>query len=98
MKRWQISDKTQLVQDVGGLSVHVAQDVTDAVEANKEQAKIRPDFLKNQMARLKVAEIPTVLYLELKKKFGPAKHNPTDWRRWLNCPDNKLFRTWEGDV
>lgn len=98
MKRWQISEKTQLVKDVDGLSIHVSQDVTDAVEANKDAAKIRPNFLKSPMARLKVAEIPTVLYMELCRKFGPAKHNPTDWKRWLNDPDNALFRTWSGKI
>ena len=98
MKRWQISDKTQLVRDVDGLSIHVAQDVTDIIEANKEQAKIRPDFLKRSAARLEVARFPTVLYFDLIRRLGPWKHNQEAWKRWLNDPDNRLFRTWEGDV
>jgi len=41
----------------------------------------------------KIAEIPTPLYYQLWQKFGDPKHNPSDWKRWLNDGDNSIFRT-----
>ena len=36
------------------------------------------------------------LYFDLLKKFGNPKDNPKDWKKWLQNPDNKHFRTTGG--
>tara|TARA_R100000700_G_scaffold17295_1_gene23870 strand:- start:353 stop:694 length:342 start_codon:yes stop_codon:yes gene_type:complete len=51
-----------------------------------------------QRHQQKVAEIPTTLYFDLIKKLGDPKHNAKAWKRWLNDPDNRLFRTGGGNV
>lgn len=96
MWKRQISEKTSLVRDVDGLHIVVEQDVSDAVEANKRQQLERPNLLRHHA--VEIARIPTTLYHELRQKFGPPKHNQEDWRRWLNDPDNRFFRTWHGTV
>ena len=37
-----------------------------------------------QRHRVHVAEIPTHLYMALRERFGPVKHNQEAWKRWLN--------------
>ena len=46
----------------------------------------------------KVADIPNLLYVQLKEKFGHPADNPRDWARWLNDPDNRHFRTGGGRI
>lgn len=45
-----------------------------------------------------VAELPSNLYFDLVEKLGDPKHNKKAWARWLNDPDNKLFRTGGGNI
>jgi hypothetical protein len=44
----------------------------------------------------RVASIPLPLYFDLKRK-GIVK-DPADFKRWLNDPDNRFFRTRPGRV
>lgn len=89
-----ISDKTTLYFDEGKIIIATAEDVEPLVEANNTQRNdVKP---KGHM--WEVARLPTTLYHRLREQFGPYKHNPTDWKRWLNDPDNRFFRTWHGRV
>lgn len=46
-----------------------------------------------QRHQVKIAEVPETLYHHLRAKYGDPKHNPTDWKKWLNDHDNRFFRT-----
>jgi hypothetical protein len=47
----------------------------------------------------KVAEIPATLYYEMVKKLGEPRHdNLKAWKRWLNDPENRAWRTTGGRV
>lgn len=43
-----------------------------------------------------VAEVPMVIYQQAMREGWV--HDKAKWKRWLNDPDNKLFRTWPGKV
>lgn len=45
-----------------------------------------------------VADIPNVIYLQLRQKFGEPRDNPKAWRKWLNDYDNRYFRTGGGSL
>lgn len=92
-----VSDKTTLHFEDGKIIIATEEDLTDLVEANNELRKEPQDF-RGQKHRVHVAEIPNHLMLELRKRFGPMKHNQKEWKRWLNDPDNWAFRTWHGTV
>jgi hypothetical protein len=51
-----------------------------------------------QRHQQKIAEIPSVIYYDLLKKFGQPRDNMKAWKRWLNDPDNRAFRTTGGRV
>lgn len=93
-----VSEKTSLLRDVDGLYVVSEEPVAELLDANQAQANTRAGRRNTQHHMLEVARIPTTLYHELRRKFGPLKHNEADWKRWLNDPDNRLFRTWHGTV
>jgi hypothetical protein len=43
-----------------------------------------------------VAEIPMVIYQQAIRE-GWA-NDKAQWKKWLNDPDNRLFRTWKGRI
>tara|TARA_B100001057_G_scaffold394187_1_gene403301 strand:+ start:3480 stop:3773 length:294 start_codon:yes stop_codon:yes gene_type:complete len=43
-----------------------------------------------------VAEVPMVIYQQAMREGWV--NDKAKWKRWLNDPDNKLFRTWPGKV
>lgn len=93
LSRLRVSEKTSLLRDVDGLYVVTEQDLSGLLDANLQQQAERPRGHMREIAR-----IPTTLYHELRQKFGSYKNNEADWKRWLNDPDNRLFRTWHGTV
>lgn len=69
-------------QDVSG--------VLRNVRAMKENEKLKKQDLRP------VAEVPMVI---VEKAMQEGWYNdPAAWKRWLNDPDNKAFRVWEGKV
>ena len=93
--------KTWLTDDVDGLSILTEQDTTPIVEGAKAQEKEwrRGDMIGNtQKHQQKIAEIPSVIYYDLLKRFGQPRDNMKAWKRWLNDPDNRAFRTTGGRV
>ena len=43
-----------------------------------------------------VAEIPMVIYQKMVREG--SIHDKNALKKWLNNPDNKMFRTWKGKV
>ena len=79
----------------GNISLENVQDVTDIVEHNKRifnQADERKTWKGDTH---KVASIPNVIYHQLAKASNNFKDQAVI-RRWLNDPDNKVFRTRPG--
>jgi hypothetical protein len=77
--------------------IETVQDTTAIVEANKAEFQNSAAIGKSgKETMVKVASIPLTVYFELKKK-GLTK-DPVAMKRWLNDPDNRFFRTREGNV
>ena len=82
------------------MSVVTEQNVTPIIEQNKKFAnEWKPgDYQTGSKHTHKVAEFPAVLYYDLVKKLGEPQKNPLGWKRWLNDPENKYFRTTGGKL
>ena len=81
----------------GDIGLQTQQDVTAVIEGTKgafnpvdERASWKGDVHK-------VASIPMVIYNELAKISNNFKDQPAI-RKWLNNPDNRVFRTRPGRV
>ena len=71
------------------------QDVTGTLDLNRKQAnEVGKRFGGEAMHH--VARIPNVILLDLKKQ-GILDDWPR-FKRWLNDPDNRFFRTHEGSL
>lgn len=86
-------------KDADGYTVEQKQHVKHIIERNK---RMRDAWQPNQLIgntqrhHQQVAEIPNVLYWELRQKFGSPQQNPKDWFKWLNDPENRAFRSGGG--
>ena len=85
----------------GGIIIETAQDVTEIIEANKAQL----DFDKQRTGHLNelhhVARIPFTVIDDLNKKGIMRGFNVIDdvgFARWLNDPDNSVWKTYRGTV
>ena len=86
-----------------GDDTHVVteQKVDHILEHNKRQAN---DWRSGSMIgntqhhHQKVAEIPATLYYDLVKKLGDPRQNLNAWKKWLNDPENRFFRSTGGTV
>lgn len=86
-----------------GDDTHVVteQKVDHILEHNKRQAN---DWRSGSMIgntqhhHQKVAEIPATLYYDLIKKLGDPRQNLNAWKKWLNDPENRYFRSTGGTV
>ena len=80
----------------GGFVIETLQDVEDIVESDKASFRSVDERAgwKGDMHR--VASIPMNIYAELARK-GIADDEKA-LRRWLNDPDNRVFRTRPGKV
>lgn len=95
--------QTAFADGEGGLVIKTSQDVSNIVEANKnefnsydERAKWSDDVYGN-----KVASIPLTVIDDLNKQGimrGFAVIDEKRFRHWLNQPDNRAFRTRPGVV
>ena len=86
-----------------GDDTHVVteQKVDHILEHNKRQAndwKSGSMIGNTQRHHQKVAEIPATLYYDLVKKLGDPRHNLQAWKKWLNDPENRFFRSTRGTV
>ena len=74
-------------------------DVEDVVESNKASHNMfdgRRATWKGDMH--KVASIPMPIYEDLRKKGWLPHQDQTAFKRWMNDPDNAVFRTRPGRV
>ena len=89
----------------GGLIIETKVDLTAIIESNKAQYNERSgkggwgeEILD---PRNKIATIPNIIIDELNSKGimrGFAVVDSVAFKRWLNDPDNKVFRTRGGNV
>lgn len=79
----------------GTVTIESDQDVKAIMEANQFGRKEADKHAKwGEMTR--VASIPLTLYYELQKKG--ILDDQAAMKKWLNDPDNELFRTRKGKV
>ena len=94
-KRTLIDSKTgstsEFITEDDKIIYHTKQDIQPVIEHCKALAENKPgkDFRH-------VAEVPMVIYQKAMRE-GWARDQKA-WRKWLNNPNNKLFRTWKGRV
>lgn len=84
------------------VTIVTEQIVDPIVEQNKSLAndwKYGNLLGNTQNHQVKVAEIPATVYYDLVKRLGEPRHdNMKAWKRWLNDPDNRAWRTTGGHV
>lgn len=84
----------------GGLIIRTSQDVTDIVEQNK--AEYNQGSVHDKWGDLtKVASLPFTIVDQLNRKGimrGFAVINEPEFRKFLNDPENRFFRTRPGKV
>jgi len=98
--------KTSFVDEDDKLIISHKQDVTAIVEENKRQynqSTSKTGFNGNKITapENKVASIPLVVFTELEKQGITRGFNVIDMKRFkefLNNPDNRVFRTRQGQV
>jgi len=85
----------------GGIVIETKQDVTEIIEANKKQL----DYDKSRQGHLNelhhVARIPFTVIDVLNQKGIMKGFNVVDdvgFARWLNDPDNAVWKTYRGTV
>jgi len=95
--------RTQTVYEDGdgGIIIETKQDVSEIIEANKAQL----DFDKQRTGHLNelhhVARIPFTVIDDLNKKGVMRGFNVIDevgFARWLNDPENAVWKTYRGTV
>ena len=80
----------------GNVTIQTSQDVSDVIEANKLQFN-QVDERANWKGDLhKIGSIPMSIYYDLKRRG--ILDDQAALKRWLNDPDNRLFRTRPGQV
>ena len=88
----------------GGYTIEEKQHIKSVLEANKiRQNEFRKNSLIGNTQRhwQQVAEIPSLVYMDLMKKFGDPKKDPDAQKKskkWRNDIDNRYFRTNGGKV
>ena len=94
--------KTYIQFDGDNKTIVTEQQVAPIIEQNKRAAnnwKYGTMLGNTQRHQQKVAEIPATLYYEMVKKLGEPRHdNLKAWKRWLNDPENRAWRTTGGRV
>ena len=80
--------------DTDGFTIHTQQDVTALVEANKFMHNEDTGTKFGELTR--VASIPLSIYAELKKEG--IIDDQKRFRKWLNDPEHRFFRTRGGRV
>lgn len=95
--------RTQTAADdgEGGLIIQTAQDVTDIVEKNKKEYNENNGTWGGDIFDNKIASIPMTVIDDLNKKGIMRGFHVVDqklFRKWLNDPDNRFFRTRQGRI
>lgn len=73
------------------LTVLTEVEMDGVIESNKIARELHPRYSTNKLV---AKGIPmTVVEKSIHEQWDDA-----DWKRWLNDPDNNVFRVWEGRV
>jgi hypothetical protein len=85
--------RTMIWEDDKPDVVHVLteQDLTQAIANNKVMAELHPRRSTNKLV---ARGVPISVY----EKSVLENWDSKDWARWLNDPDNRAFRVWQGRV
>jgi len=95
-KRTAIHQKTGFTKELtteGDKDIyHTTQELNPVIEHCKNIA----EYVKPGKDLRHVAEVPLVVYQRACRE-GWA-NDMSEWRKWLNKSDNKVFRTWQGKL
>lgn len=80
-------------EDTDQVEITAEQDVSRIVELNKKQFNDSPTRFGEWD---KVATIPMVILVDLKKRG--ILDDANEFKKWLNEPDNRYFRTRSGTI
>jgi len=83
--------KNEFVTEDNKHIYHTTQDVKPVLEAVKNYSEMQPGKEFRH-----VAEIPMVIYQKMLRE-GSIK-DKKHLKKWLNDPDNKMFRVWKGKI
>lgn len=85
--------RTSIVDDENPdrLIVLTEVDMDGVIESNKIARELHPT---NSTNKLVAKGVPMTVV----EKSIHEQWDDNDWKKWLNDPDNKLFRVWEGRV
>jgi len=83
--------KNEFVTEDNKHIYHTTQDVKPVIEAVKNYSELQPGKEFRH-----VAEIPMVIYQKMLRE-GSVK-DKQHLKKWLNNPDNKMFRVWKGKI
>jgi len=86
VRRTMISDD----DSPGVIRVYTEADMTQLVENNRALAELQP---RRSTTKL-LARVPLTVY----EKSVLEEWDERDWSKWLNDPDNRAFRVWQGRV
>ena len=87
--------------DDGQIVIATEQDVTDIIEQNKKEFNLTPSRWGDDVFDNKIASIPLTVIDDLNKQGIMRGFHVLDQKRfraWLNNPDNRFFRTRQGNV
>lgn len=96
-----IRTQTAFADGDGGLVIETKQDVSEIVEANKQQLFYDQQRTGELNELHHVARIPFTVIDELNKKGvmkGFAIVDEMGFARWLNDPENAAWKTYRGTV
>ena len=82
--------RTMHVESADQFTVQTDMDCTELVDNNKLLSELHPVGSTNKL----VARVPMTVY----EKSLLEDWTEEQWKRWLNDPDNRAFRVWQGAV
>ncbi len=85
--------KSEFITEDDKLVYHTTQDVNPVIDHVK---KLRDNTIKPGKDMRHIAEVPMFFYQKVVREGWDRDR--AAWKKWLNNPDNNVFRTWQGKV
>lgn len=86
-------------QVTGEVTIEDVQDVTDLMDVNHAR---RAERVKQSNTFRMVASVPLNIYMEKEKEFREkglrGREKAAAWTKFLNDPDNRMFKTTEARI
>lgn len=96
-KRTLIDRKTGLTSEfITEDDKHIAHTTQDVQPVIEHVRNLRDNTIKHGKDMRHVAEVPMVIWQKALREGW--SQDPAKWKQWLNDPDNKVFRTWQGKL